>query len=79
MWAGFGYNLPWYVRFFKKLKTMGGIFTLIGVTVVFTTIVGVAMYQRETKMAAIEEQFNCRYDYNDLCYTEAERPWLFRK
>ena len=20
---------------------------------------------------------NCKYDYNGLCYTESERPWLF--
>lgn len=30
---------------------------------------------------AKQEQYaiehNCRYDYNGLCYTEQERPWLF--
>lgn len=25
-----------------------------------------------------EQEHNCKYDYNDLCYTEAERPWLFK-
>lgn len=30
---------------------------------------------------AKQEQYalehNCKYDYNGLCYTEQERPWLF--
>lgn len=24
-----------------------------------------------------ESIHDCRYDYNDMCYTAAERPWLF--
>lgn len=23
-------------------------------------------------------EHNCRWDYNDLCYTTDEKPWLFK-
>ena len=23
-------------------------------------------------------EHNCRWGYNDMCYTEEERPWLFK-
>lgn len=23
-------------------------------------------------------EHNCRWDYNDMCYTEEERPYLFK-
>lgn len=26
-----------------------------------------------------EIEHNCKFDYNDLCYTQEERPWLFDK
>jgi len=29
------------------------------------------------KMDRTEQMNNCRYDYNNLCYTEQEKPWLF--
>lgn len=22
-------------------------------------------------------EHNCRWDYNDMCYTQEQRPWLF--
>ena len=28
-------------------------------------------------MAETEKQHNCRYAYNDMCYTRDQRPWLF--
>lgn len=30
---------------------------------------------RHMERYAIEH--NCRYDYNDLCYTKEQKPWLF--
>lgn len=33
-----------------------------------------AGYARQEKYAA---EHNCRWDYNDMCYTIEERPWLF--
>lgn len=30
--------------------------------------------QRDAEYA---QTHNCRWDYNDMCYTRAERPWLF--
>lgn len=38
----------------------------------------VCMYcdSRES-MRRYEIEHNCRYDYNDLCYTRDERPYLF--
>lgn len=23
-------------------------------------------------------QHNCKWDYNDMCYTKEQRPWLFK-
>lgn len=28
-------------------------------------------------MAEIAETQNCRWDYNGMCYTKDQRPWLF--
>lgn len=48
----------------------------------FIALVGWLMYGcvlsfTKPSMATTEQQYNCRYDYNDMCYTRAERPWLF--
>ncbi len=24
------------------------------------------------------EEHDCRWDYNDMCYTREQRPWLFK-
>lgn len=34
---------------------------------------------RYQKMEQYEIAHNCKYDYNDLCYTKEQRPWLFNK
>lgn len=59
------------------MKTLGKI--LFSLSVIFTIFTGfVAVAQRtNAKMANYEIQHNCKYDYNGLCYTEQERPWLF--
>lgn len=33
---------------------------------------------RYDSMAQYEKAHNCKYDYNDLCYTRQKRPWLFK-
>lgn len=41
-------------------------------------LVVLALYNaRANQMQKYEQAHNCRYDYNDLCYTEQEKPWLF--
>lgn len=41
---------------------------------------GLMMYGCE-KSAERQERFaiehNCKWDYNDICYTRDQRPWLF--
>ena len=32
---------------------------------------------RNAQMHKYEVEHNCRYDYNDMCYTRQEKPWLF--
>ena len=34
---------------------------------------------RANKMERFEQANNCRYDYNELCYTQEQKPWLFEK
>lgn len=29
-------------------------------------------------MRAYAAEHNCRWDYNNLCYTEDQKPWLFK-
>lgn len=41
------------------------------------TTVFMANQGRRIKQYAVEH--NCRWDYNDMCYTEEQRPWLFNK
>lgn len=51
-----------------------GIATILSV---FAIIV-VVFSARAKQMREYEQAHNCRYDYNDLCYTEQEKPWLFK-
>lgn len=37
------------------------------------------MMSANNSMAATEKQHNCRYAYNDMCYTREQRPWLFEE
>lgn len=41
----------------------------------------VGFYMMKTSYEAQERyeiEHNCKFDYNDLCYTEEERPYLFK-
>ena len=29
------------------------------------------------RMAQYAIEHNCKWDYNDMCYTREQRPWLF--
>ena len=40
----------------------------------FTVCVFDYQYKR---MAQYSVEHNCRWDYNDMCYTREQRPWLF--
>lgn len=33
---------------------------------------------RGQKMQQYAIEHNCKWDYNDMCYTEDQRPWLFK-
>lgn len=32
---------------------------------------------RHNYMEQYAVEHNCRWDYNDMCYTREQRPWLF--
>lgn len=42
-------------------------------------IIGLGYMYRDSQrlMRRYEIEHNCRYDYNDLCYTREQKPWLF--
>ncbi len=59
------------------MKAFTYIFNLIMVVIV----VAGTMYGCEKSIERRERyeiEHNCKYDYNDLCYTIDERPWLFK-
>lgn len=52
---------------------------IINLTILFG-VIGALMYGCEKSLARQEQyaiEHNCRYDYNGLCYTRDQRPWLF--
>lgn len=49
-------------------------------TAVFMLILagGVCLISRQaTKMQQYAIEHNCKWDYNDMCYTKEQKPWLF--
>ena len=54
---------------------------VFGLAVFMSIVAGMTCffaYQgRQMNQYAIEH--NCRWDYNDMCYTREQRPWLFEK
>lgn len=48
---------------------------LICISMIALTMWGCEQSSKRQEQYAVEH--NCRYDYNGLCYTEEERPWLF--
>ena len=52
-----------------------------GVAIFMAVLAGttVLMAHQGRRMEQYAVEHNCRWDYNDMCYTEAQRPWLFNK
>lgn len=51
------------------------------ITILYITCVMVGFLMLKSSYEAQEQyeiEHNCKFDYNDLCYTEQERPWLFK-
>lgn len=54
---------------------------ICGLAVIMTIIAGATClftYQGQ-KMEQYAIEHNCRWDYNDMCYTQQQKPWLFNK
>lgn len=50
--------------------------------VFIAVLMGVFLYAltaRHEYMVRYAHEHNCRWDYNDLCYTQEQRPWLFNE
>ena len=64
----------------KKGKKMNRALTIIWTIALvvssfaFATIV---TQNQSRRMAQYAAEHNCRWDYNDLCYTKEQKPWLF--
>ena len=57
----------------KILNTI--LYTLIYAGIIAGTI---CIYNSKNGYRArYEAEHNCRWDYNDMCYTIEEKPWLF--
>lgn len=50
-----------------------------GVAIFMTFLAGttVLMANQGRRMEQYAVEYNCRWDYNDMCYTKEQRPWLF--
>lgn len=55
----------------SKALFIGAIFYFIGV------ILMIGIVRLEENKAQYAKEHNCRWDYNDMCYTVEQRPWLF--
>ena len=71
--------------FEPKGKEMKKVVEGIKFWVPIIVMVGAMMYgckmavdARHDHMVKYAAEHNCRWDYNDMCYTREERPWLFR-
>lgn len=67
----------------KKEENMDFMISLLKM-VLFVILICAVMYScalsmEKNAMARYEYEsiHDCRYDYNDMCYTASERPWLF--
>ena len=52
-----------------------------GVALSMAVLSGVTslMAHQSHRMQQYAVEHNCRWDYNDMCYTKEQRPWLFNK
>lgn len=49
------------------------------VGIVFGIIFGLVMITSHNYKVTYANEHNCRWDYNDMCYTYEQRPWLFNE
>lgn len=54
---------------------------IFGIAVFMALMAGttVLMANQAQRMEQYAVEHNCRWDYNDMCYTKEQRPWLFNK
>lgn len=55
--------------------------TVWGVAIFMSILAGMTCFMsyQGNRMAQYAVEHNCRWDYNDMCYTKEQRPWLFNK
>ena len=53
---------------------------IIGVAACMSILAGFTCLfaHRSQKMEQYAIEHNCKWDYNDMCYTQDQRPWLFK-
>lgn len=58
----------------EKIKNI-----ILGVAIILSAfaLMTFLLSARAKQMQRYEQIHNCRYDYNDLCYTREQKPWLF--
>lgn len=54
------------------------ILPVIAISIVYI-LLGIAFISTENSKRKYEQEYNCRYDYNDLCYTIEQKPHLFKQ
>lgn len=52
---------------------------IIGMAVFMSILAGAAclISHQASKMEQYAIEHNCKWDYNDMCYTREQKPWLF--
>ena len=54
---------------------------IVGLAIVMSIVAGMTclMSHQAKQMQQYAVEHNCRWDYNDMCYTREQRPWLFEE
>lgn len=52
---------------------------IVSLAVVMSILAGgvCLISHQATKMEQYTIEHNCKWDYNDMCYTKEQKPWLF--
>lgn len=59
------------------MNTVLKIIWIIALLVSSFAFATVVVHNRNIRMAQYAAEHNCRWDYNDMCYTKEQKPWLF--
>ena len=59
------------------LHKIRNIIIFLSVFACFILVIFALYNARTSQMREYEQSHNCRYDYNELCYTQEQKPWLF--